>query len=217
MDQVRSFLVLIPYWTLFWPFWFYFSFICRGCIENESIIKELKNKGFIIAANHVSYFDWIVLHIYFRVKHDIKITFFAKTKVLNHPFLGILAKGGRCVAIERNKIVNNDSNRQALSDSKHFIIFPEGTRSGDGTLLKGRRGVVKIAKKTGLPVIPAALIGFYELWPRDQWFPGIKRLRIVFGEPCCTEEYGSDVATIEDQTRCIMQKIAGLMGRVYEY
>lgn len=217
MDRVMAFFRLIPYWLLFWPAWLYFRYICQGCIENENIIKGLRDKGFIIAANHVSYFDWIVLHVYFRIKHDIKITFFAKTKVLNHPFLGILAKGGRCIAIDKNKIVNNDRNRQILAGSKHFIIFPEGTRSGDGKLLKGRRGVVKIARMTDLPVIPVALIGFYEIWPRNQWLPGVNRLRIVFGEPCCTEKYEKDVTSIEDQTRCIMQKIAGLMGRVYEY
>lgn len=216
MYRFKKFCLLIPYWTLIWPFWMYFRFICRGSIENEGIISELKDGGFIIATNHVSYFDWIVLHIYFLIKHDIKITFFAKSKVLNHPFLGKLAAGGRCIAVDRNLIVNNNINRDRLAKSKHFVIFPEGTRSVDGNLLKGKSGVAKISRKTGLPVIPTALVGFYKLWPRNQWLPGINHLRIVFGKPCNAESE-TEKESIKDHTRCIIKNIAELQGKVYGY
>lgn len=93
MNRLRAFIRLVPYWAVFWPFWLYFRFVCRGHVENEEVIRSLKDNGFIIAANHVSYFDWIVLHIYFLIKHDIKITFFAKSKVLNHPLWGKLVTG----------------------------------------------------------------------------------------------------------------------------
>lgn len=216
MNRLRAFIRLIPYWAVIWPFWFYFRILCQGCVKNEEVIKKLKDRGFILAPNHVSYFDWIVLHIYFLIKHDIKITFFAKSKVLNHPVLGKLVTGGRCIAVDRS-LVNSNLNRELLNGSKHFVIFPEGTRSGDGNLLKGKSGVVKIARKTGLPVIPTALIGFYELWPRHKWLPGINRLQIVFGNPCNVDEIGNNRMPVDVHTRFVMQKIAGLMGKIYDY
>jgi len=80
--------------------------------------------------------------------------------------------------------------RKALGEMRahllagHVVgIFPEGTRSADGRLQSPQEGVAWLALQAGVPIIPIALQGFYEAWPRHQRLPGIARCTIRIGRP----------------------------------
>lgn len=62
-------------------------------------------------------------------------------------------------------------------------IYPEGTRSHDGRLYKGKVGVAVMAITAQVPVIPCAMVGTFEIQPPGQVVPKIKRVAIRFGEP----------------------------------
>jgi 1-acyl-sn-glycerol-3-phosphate acyltransferase len=62
------------------------------------------------------------------------------------------------------------------------IIFPEGTRTGNGQLGEFKHGFGLIAKRAGVPVVPVAIVGAYECWPRTRLFPRPGRIRLEFGE-----------------------------------
>lgn len=216
-SRIIYYIRLVPYWAPMVPIWIFFKFLCRGKIEGSEIIKELKSRGFVIAANHVSYMDWIILHLYFLFVHHIKIAFFAKDKVLDHKVWRWMVVGGNCIRVNRNRVVNNHDTRQILQKSKYFVIFPEGTRSPTGQLIRGQPGVVKIAFQTGFPIIPCGLIGFYKCWPRHRKLPRINCLKIVFGKPYhpLIDEINSGILQMESHK--IMRMIANLTGQLYEH
>ncbi|NEE30046.1 1-acyl-sn-glycerol-3-phosphate acyltransferase, partial [Streptomyces sp. SID7982] len=78
-------------------------------------------------------------------------------------------------------------------------IYPEGTRSHDGRLYKGKVGVAVMAITAGVPVIPCAMLGTFEIQPPGQKLPKIKQVAIRFGQPLDFSRY----AGMEDQKAAI--------------
>jgi 1-acyl-sn-glycerol-3-phosphate acyltransferase len=75
------------------------------------------------------------------------------------------------------------------------IIFPEGSRTHDGRLGEFKSGFALIAKKAGVPIVPVAIVGGFECWPRTRLFPRPGRIRLEFGELLTAEQ----VATLTDR------------------
>ena len=98
-------------------------------------------------------------------------------------------------------------------------IYPEGTRSPDGRLYRGKTGVARLAVESGAPVVPCAMIDTFQfqppgtLWPNTRFRPGVR-----FGEPLDFSRYhgqeadGQVLRAITDE---IMQAIAKLSGQEY--
>lgn len=148
--------------------------------------KELitKKGSFILAANHVSYLDPIVL----GVAIHRPIHFIAKKEVFETPFIGFLARSLGAIPVDKKK-ANPVSIKKSLSLLKkgHILgIFPEGTRSIDGKLIELNIGLVKIALKTGSPIVPAGINGTFEVYPPKAKMPIFfkrKHIDIHFGKP----------------------------------
>lgn len=144
--------------------------------EGEESINE--EGPLLLAANHVSYLDPVVLGI--SVKR--KIFFITKKEIFEVPFLGFIVKLLDAVPVDRNK-VNFSSMKKSISllKSGHVLgIFPEGTRSLDGKLLELNTGMIKIALKTGSPIIPVGINGTFEIYPPQARIPNIfKRTKIT--------------------------------------
>lgn len=107
--------------------------------------------------------------------------------------------GGNCIHVNQRGVLNNNDTRRLIK-SKYFAIFPEGTRSPNGKLLRGKTGVAKLALQTGLPIIPCGLIGFYNCWPRHRKLPKIRRLQIVFGKPYYPQGNELNQETLKEET-----------------
>ena len=167
-----------------------FRFICTILILLFWSIKieekeQLNQKGsLILAANHVSYLDPIVLGV--AVKRPIH--FITKKEVFKVPFLGFLARSLGAIPVDRNK-ANPTSIKKSFSLLKkgHILgIFPEGTRSLNGELLDLNAGLIKIALKTGSPIIPVGISGTFEIYPPKARMPSFfkrKNIYIHFGKP----------------------------------
>jgi len=168
---------------------FYFVILCRGNTRNTKHLQALLVKGdsFIIAANHGSYLDWMVLCYLFRYRYGITITFLAKEKLFKHPFWGRLMRYAKCVRVnnEGTKIID-EREKERLKDA-HIGIFPEGKRSRNGQLQPFKSGVLQFAKKFNKTILPIGLEGFYEAWPSLQKLPRIKKMTIYFGKPISSE------------------------------
>ncbi|GAA2284800.1 lysophospholipid acyltransferase family protein [Glycomyces scopariae] len=76
-----------------------------------------------------------------------------------------------------------DTGERVLSEGRLFGIYPEGTRSPDGRLYRGKTGVARLALQTGSPVVPVAMLNTGELQPIGRRIPRIGRVRIKFGAP----------------------------------
>lgn len=105
-----------------------------------------------------------------------------------------------------------------LSKGELLGIYPEGTRSHDGRLYKGKVGVAVMAIRAGVPVIPCAMVGTFEIQPPGQKVPKVKRVTIRFGEPLDFSRYAGledQKAAIRAVTDEIMYAILGLSGQEY--
>ena len=98
-------------------------------------------------------------------------------------------------------------------------IYPEGTRSPDGRLYRGKTGVARLAIESGAPVVPCAMIGTFEFQPPGTLWPNLKvRPGVRFGEPLDFSRYRgqeADGQLLRRVTDEIMQAIAKLSGQEY--
>jgi 1-acyl-sn-glycerol-3-phosphate acyltransferase len=177
----------------------------------------------IVAGNHLSFTD----HFVVPAVLPRRITFLAKAEYFTGPGL----KGRLTAAFFRSvgQIPVDRSGGKAsqgaitaavevLERDELLGIYPEGTRSHDGRLYRGRTGVAVMALRAQAPVIPCAVLGTFELQPPGRRLPRIGRVTIRFGEPMdFSRFYGLDdqryvVRSVTDE---IMYAIMGLSGQEY--
>jgi hypothetical protein len=82
----------------------------------------------------------------------------------------------------------------ALRAGMPVVLFPEGTRSEDGSMGPLRRGIVLIARQSGCPVVPVYIDGAFECWPRRRRWPQPGHVQVLVGEPI---RYGADAGARE--------------------
>ena len=177
----------------------------------------------IIAGNHLSFSD----HFLMPVVLSRRITFLAKQEYFTGPGL----KGRLTAAFFRSagQIPVDRSGKEAgqaaireglgvLAKGELLGIYPEGTRSHDGRLYKGKVGVAVMALTAGVPVIPCAMVGTFEIQPPGRVVPRIRRVTIRFGEPLDFSRYAGmqgQKAAVRAVTDEIMYEILALSGQEY--
>ncbi|GAA0948381.1 hypothetical protein GCM10009558_064120 [Virgisporangium aurantiacum] len=92
-------------------------------------------------------------------------------------------------------------------------VYPEGTRSPDGRLYRGRTGVVRLARQAGVPIVPVGVLGTDRVQPIGARLPRPHRVRIAFGAPFAVTDGGP--ADIRRDTDTLMDRIRGLTGQEY--
>jgi 1-acyl-sn-glycerol-3-phosphate acyltransferase len=155
----------------------------------EGVRRVPRSGPAILACNHVSYLDWLFLPLVVRTR---RISFLAKLEYFTQPglkgaFQRYFFTATGQVPIDRS---GTDSASAALRTARRLLdegrlvgVFPEGTRSRDGRLYRGRTGVARLAADTGVPVIPCATVGVFELAPPGTRVPRPRRIAMRFGEP----------------------------------
>ena len=76
-----------------------------------------------------------------------------------------------------------------LRQGEFVLIFPEGTRTGDGSVLPLKPGFCAVARRGRVPLIPVGVAGAFEAWPRKAKLPRPAPIRIVIGQPITPEEF----------------------------
>jgi 1-acyl-sn-glycerol-3-phosphate acyltransferase len=186
--------------------------------------KHLPKQGAaILASNHMSFSDSIFLPL----AVPRRITFLAKSEYFTgRGIKGWLMKkffeGAGQVPIDRSGGRASEAAVNTaigiLKSGELLGIYPEGTRSPDGKLYRGRTGMARIAIEAGVPVIPVAMIGTYDIQPIGQVFPRIKRVGIAFGEPIDMSQYAGrqrDPAVLREATNLVMDSLKKLGGQEY--
>lgn len=144
--------------------------------------------GAILAANHLSAID----SVYLPFMVDRPVTFSAKIEYFSArgPAARLLAwymKATNQLSIDREGARAAQDTLEAvlgrLLDGQLFGIYPEGTRSPDGRLYRGRQGVGWLAVKSGLPVIPVGMIGTRRILPPGKIMPRPGRVEVRIGKP----------------------------------
>lgn len=108
--------------------------------------------------------------------------------------------------------------RRVLEDGQVFGIYPEGTRSPDGRLYRGRTGIARLTLMTGAPVVPFAMLGTEKVQPTGSGMPRIARVTVRFGEPLDFSRYEGmdrDRYVLRAVTDEVMSEVMQLSGQEY--
>jgi 1-acyl-sn-glycerol-3-phosphate acyltransferase len=177
----------------------------------------------ILASNHLSYSDWLFMPLVIprRVTFVAKAEYFEGRGVkgwLQRTFFS----GAGQVPIDRSGGRASEgalsTGLRILSSGECFGIYPEGTRSHDGRLYRGRTGVARLALEAKVPVIPVAVVGTEVLAPPGKVFGRYTRPLVRFGKPLDFSRYEgmeSDRYILRAITDEIMYEIMELSGQEY--
>lgn len=145
-----------------------------------------KKGGFILAANHVSYLDPIVL----GVACPRSLNFMAKDTLFSAPFLASWLKAVGVIPVKRDA-ADLSALKAAIKNANAgmgLALFPEGTRrTKENAFINPEPGVGFLAAKLNLPVVPAFISGTYEAFPRGTRSIKIRKVKVKFGEQILIE------------------------------
>ncbi|HKV79480.1 MAG TPA: lysophospholipid acyltransferase family protein, partial [Candidatus Sulfotelmatobacter sp.] len=107
------------------------------------------------------------------------------SEIFGEGFMRRLARSLNVVVVDpdANLVSAMRAGAFGLRNGKVLILYPEGERSIDGTPRIFKKGAAILSTHLQVPIVPIAIEGFYEAWPRNQPFQGFKPLKIVFGDP----------------------------------
>lgn len=175
-----------------------------------------KDGGLIVASNHLNNADPPFLA---RALGRPPI-FMAKREMHNLPVFGLAFRAWGTFPVRRGEI-DRTALRTAVElvdNGELLLMFPEGTRSRDAKLARGKAGTAMIALRTGAPVLPVAVTGTEGIkWPAFFLKPrSVERIKVVIGEPFTLERPERiDKAAAAEATDTIMKHIAELLPPAY--
>jgi 1-acyl-sn-glycerol-3-phosphate acyltransferase len=179
--------------------------------------------GAILASNHLSLVDSIFLPLVLARP----VTFAAKSEYftggsLGHRFAAAYMRATKQLPVDRAGARSAQETLQAaldlLKSGELFGIYPEGTRSPDGRLYRGRTGVGWLALASGLPVIPVAMVGTDRVLPPGHAIPSLRRVGIRVGKPLTFDGYQDSRPPARARrlvTDEVMEAIHALSGQEY--
>ncbi|MFG1882081.1 lysophospholipid acyltransferase family protein [Micromonospora sp. NPDC049102] len=177
----------------------------------------------ILASNHLSFFDsiFIPLIVSRRVTFVAKAEYFTG-KGIKGWFMKMFFVGTGTIPVDRS---GGEAARAALDTQLRVLraqgvagIYPEGTRSPDGRLYRGKTGVARLALESGAVVVPVAMLNADELQPPGRLIPRIGRVRVRLGVPLGFSRYAGtagDRFVERAVTDEIMYELMELTGREY--
>jgi 1-acyl-sn-glycerol-3-phosphate acyltransferase len=191
--------------------------------EVEGLQYVPRHGAAIIASNHISFSDSIFMPLMVRRK----VIFVAKAEYFTGTGIkGFLIRmffvGAGTIPVDRSggKAAQAaiDTGLRILDGGNLFGIYPEGTRSPDGRLHRGKTGVARLALTAGVPVIPVAMLNADQIQPPGKLIPKVMRARLRFGPPLDFSRYADRIGdrfverTVTDE---VMYELMRLSGREY--
>jgi len=174
----------------------------------------------IIASNHLSFSD----SIFMPLVVPRKVTFLAKSEYFTSPGIKGFIKKLTFIALGQVPVDRSGGKRseaalltglRVLNEGSCIGIYPEGTRSPDGRLYKGRTGIARMAIESGAAVVPVAMFNTAEIQPTGQVVPKVRRVEMIFAEPMYFTGDSTDPAVLREATNKIMDVIAAMSGQIY--
>ncbi|MBA2946329.1 lysophospholipid acyltransferase family protein [Streptomyces himalayensis] len=177
----------------------------------------------ILAGNHLTFIDSIVLPLVC----DRQVVFIGKDeyvtgKGLKGRLMAWFFTGVGMIPVDRDGasggVAALMTGRRVLEEGRIFGIYPEGTRSPDGRLYRGRTGIARLTLMTGAPVVPFAMIGTDKLQPGGAGMPRPGRVTVRFGEAMEFSRYEGmdrDRYVLRAVTDSVMAEVMRLSGQEY--
>ena len=179
-----------------------------------------KSGAYIICPNHQSYLDPFMLCPMVPFRTYEKFFFVGAVEYFETPLTKWFARLANLVPVDpdSNLVPAMQAGAFGLSHGKVLVLFPEGERSIDGTVKKFKKGAPILAQHLRVPIVPVAINGVFELWPRGGGFnwrllrPWSRhRVRIAIGKPMTFAEdadYSASTAALREQVEKMWRTLA---------
>lgn len=137
--------------------------------------------GALLCANHQSYLDPILLGL----ACDRRLNYLARQSLFRFPVLRSLIEWFDAIPIEREGLglAGLKETLRRLRRGEMVLVFPEGTRTHDGSIGPLKPGITALARRGRVPLVPVAIAGAFEAWPRTRRCPLPRPIWIQFGPP----------------------------------
>lgn len=198
-----------------------FPFIKLFLKEIKGIENVPKKGPFILTSNYECYMDPSFIFSVIIPFRNQKIHYLVN-KARFYKIFGetITKKWGGCVILDEGKEKALQELSSLLKKGGIVGIFIEGSRSMDGKLRKGKTGVVRLALKARVPILPIGLIGTFDIAPGNKLIPKFKRAKMYIGTPIYLDRYYKKKITeklLRKLTNDIMKIISDLTNKPYNY
>lgn len=149
-------------------------------------LENLPEHGpFLLCSNHQSYIDPLVLASLLPWSMFRETFAVGTSDIFGRGFMRRLARWLRTVVLDpdANLVPAMRAGAFGLSQGRILVLYPEGERTNDGSLRVFRKGAAILSIHTQAPIVPVAIEGFYEVWPRHKKFPKFGNLKMLIGKP----------------------------------
>ena len=187
----------------------FYRYRCYGA-KNVTAVKG----GVMVVSSHQSHFDPVIIGLGLLNRECYAL---ARSSLFTNPILGFIIRWFNALPVDRG-----EADRQAIKNcvevletGRALVLFPEGTRSADGSVQAFKPGVLLIQRKARAPVIPVAIAGAYSAWPRSKRFPKLfGKVSVKFGEAIMPDEL--EAAGREGGIRLIESRVKQLHKELCE-
>jgi 1-acyl-sn-glycerol-3-phosphate acyltransferase len=173
---------------------------------------DLPDGPFVLAANHSSLLDWVFVARFVArpIRFVLSRAFFDQAGITwAYRRLGVIPMRDDGIELSAMRDI-----LRTLASGGIIGFFPEGRITLDGTLLPGQPGVIAIAARASVPIVPAGVRGAFEAFPRDALIPRPRPVRVRFGAPLVVPPSAAhDRAERQSQAAALMRRIGDLRRR----
>jgi 1-acyl-sn-glycerol-3-phosphate acyltransferase len=137
--------------------------------------------GVLVVSNHQSHFDPPLVGIGCRRQ----MNYVARETLFHSRVFGWLLRSVGSIPIDRDGLGLSGikESLKRLKRGEMVLIFPEGTRTSDGEIAPFRPGFTALAARSNAAILPVAVEGAFQVWPRTKKFPGFGKIRVHYGQP----------------------------------
>ena len=157
----------------------FYRLLFRARVEGDD---KLPPGGALLASNHQSFLDIPLVALGASPRH---VAFLARDTLAKTRWLAYVMDRCGAILVQRGS-ADRKALRYAAAHLEHgdlVTFFPEGTRTSDGSVGEFKRGAVLAAKMAGVPVVPVAIVGSFDAWPRQRRWPRPRKMVVRFGDP----------------------------------
>jgi 1-acyl-sn-glycerol-3-phosphate acyltransferase len=198
---------LARWWSRWW--------LVAGGVSLNVRGRELvdTDRSYVVVANHRSDFD--IMACFLAI--PLPIRYLAKKELFRVPVLASAMRSIGIIEIDREAhgTIHDQTNRQAralVAAGRSLIIYPEGTRSRDGSMRPFKKGAFTMAIASGLPVLPVTIHGSRETWPPVRLVRG-GTITVLIDSPIETEDMGhADIEPLRSRVQALIEERLELLG-----
>jgi long-chain acyl-CoA synthetase len=206
-------------------FWYFVSRLAqliardRFQLQVEGLDKIPSEGTYILSSNHQSYLDPLVLAAI--VPGTVFVNLFAvgTSEIFGSGFMRRLARALRVVVVDpdANLVPAMRAGAYGLRHGRSLILYPEGERSIDGTPRIFKKGVAILSVHLQVPIVPIAIEGFHDAWPRGRWFQKFVPLKMKIGNPvypppeseASEDTYSRMIGTVRERVVQMWEELRG--------